>query len=142
MKKNLLFIVLLFFSINIFSQKNISAPPVSKQDYLQKSKRQKNTAWILLGSGVGLAIATKVFPQGKLERSGYFADRYSNDGLRTGFALAGFSFLIVSPFIFEEAKKNKRKAMAMGLKMNTAPQIQNNSIAHRQHPSLNLKISL
>ena len=56
MKKIILFATFLILSASSFSQQTNSHPSLTKQDYLQKSKNQKTTAWVLLGGGAALIL--------------------------------------------------------------------------------------
>ena len=49
MKKVVLFVVFLSIAFSTFSQQTNPSPSLTKQDYLNKSKKQKTVAWILTG---------------------------------------------------------------------------------------------
>ena len=52
MKKIIICFSMLLLSVASYSQQTTTAiPTLSKTEYLQKSKKQKTTAWILLGVG-------------------------------------------------------------------------------------------
>jgi hypothetical protein len=51
MKKIMLCTMLLFLTASLFSQQT-NPQSLSRQDYLEKSKKQKTAAWILLGGGL------------------------------------------------------------------------------------------
>lgn len=55
MKRIMLPLFSLLILAKTFSQPATS-PVISKDHYLQKSKKQKTAAWILLGAGIGMAI--------------------------------------------------------------------------------------
>jgi hypothetical protein len=50
MKKFLISILLILFGISVIGQ------PLTKEDFLRKSKNQKTWAWILTGGGIATAI--------------------------------------------------------------------------------------
>jgi hypothetical protein len=134
MKKIILFFMLLIVSAISFSQPNTVNPTV-KADYLQKSKNQKTSAWVLLGGGAGLIIAGTLIGNGK---------EASFDDAGTGVVLGGIGALSMlgSIPLFIASGKNKRKAMSMSFKNELMPQLQNGSFVNRSVPSLSLKISL
>ena len=131
MKKIILFTMLLIMSASSFSQQTA----LTKQDYLQKSKNQKTTAWVMLGGGAGLILVGTLIGNSK-EAS------FSDAG--TGVVLGGIGALSMlgSIPLFIASGKNKRKSMSMSFKNEMAPQLQKNSFVTRLVPSLSLKISL
>ena len=46
--------VFISFTAPSFAQQTDTVKPMARQDYLDKSKRQKTTAWVLLGGGAAL----------------------------------------------------------------------------------------
>ena len=135
MKKIILFTMLMILSASSFSQQTNSHPTLSKQDYLQKSKNQKTTAWVLLGGGAALILVGDLVGNSK-ESS--FSDA------ATGVVIAGAGVLSMlgSIPLFIAAGKNKRKAMSLSFKNEMIPELQNSSFVNRSVPSLSLKISL
>ncbi len=132
--KKVLFI--LFFSalaFTAFSQPGNPSTPLTKQDYLQKSKKQKTTAWILLGGGTiaWLAGASKYMNQ--------------NDDIDGGgeaaMVIGGIAGLSSIPF-FIMASKNKKKAISLSFKNQMIPQLQKNSVTNKPVLSFNLKVSI
>ena len=105
---------------------------LTKQDYLQKTKRQKTTAKILLGGGIlsfGVGFATI---GGKQTHS-------IDNGI---IIIAGTGAMFTSIPFFISASKNKKKAMSMSLKSQLVPQFQGTGFTYTPLPSLNLKIAL
>lgn len=115
-------------SATSFSQQTSPSPGLTKQDYLQKSKNQKTTAFILLGVG---AAAIAIAAPGNV----------SLDVLPV-FVIVGGVATIVSIPLFIASARNKRKDMSLSFKNETAPQIQKRSFVYQNVPSLTLKISL
>ena len=134
MKKIIVFTLLLMVSVVSFSQPNTETPKV-KADYLQKSKNQKTTAWVLLGGGAGFILVGTLIGNSK-EAS------FSDAG--TGVVLGGIGALSMlgSIPLFIASGKNKRKAMSMSFKNEMVPQLQKSSFVNQLVPSLSLKISL
>ena len=62
MKKIIILPLLLVFTNLFFSQQIVQKQSLTKADYLQKSKKQKTVAWILLGGGIGLIAVTAAIP--------------------------------------------------------------------------------
>ncbi|MFI5131177.1 MAG: hypothetical protein ACHQFX_14340, partial [Chitinophagales bacterium] len=54
MKKTTVFALLLILSATSFSQQTDPSTPMTRADYLQKSKNKKTAAWVLLGGGTVL----------------------------------------------------------------------------------------
>lgn len=137
MKKIIIFTMLLVLSATSFSQQTNPSQPLTRADYLHKSKSQKTTAWILLGGGSALAI-TGILIGAKKETS-------FNDA-STGAIVGGVGALsmIGSIPLFIASGRNKRKAMAANafFKMETAPVFKGNSMVHTSYPALSVKIKL
>lgn len=131
MKKLLITALLVVLSSSIFSQQTLT-----KQDYLHKSKKQKTTAWVLLGGGVtvGLIGLTKINLAG--------SDGDINNGPGTALFVTGTVAALSSIPFFSASKRNKRKAMNMSFKNQMVPKLQNSGFVYRSVPSLNLKFSL
>ena|SRR5437762_5093328 len=133
MKKVICIAMMIIITISIFSQ-----PIQSVQtDYLQKSKNQKTTAWVLLGGGTVL-IGTG-FLIGDRKSSSF------NDA-GTGVIIGGVGFLATlgSIPLFIASAKNKRKAnnASTFFKIETTPAIQHASFVSRYYPSIAVRINL
>ena len=91
--------LLIFITSAVFSQQTTSEKPLTKQDYLQKSKSQRTAAWILLGAGTTMiAIAAP--------------GNVSFDILPV-LAIGGGAAVLGSIPLFIAAGRNKRKAMTI-----------------------------
>lgn len=140
MKKSFIMLFVLAIHFTGFSQQTNPAPVLTKQDYLKKSKNQKTTAWILLGSGTalviggGLANAHEIYDPNSFERS------YSDKG--TPFVITGLAAMAGSIPFFIASSKNKKNAMSMSFRNEPAIQIFKNSFVYRSVPSLSLKLCL
>lgn len=134
MNKIILIAMLLVLSATSFSQP-ATETPTGKTDYLQKSKNQKTTAWVLLGGGAGFILVGTLIGNSK---------EASFDDVGTGVVLGGIGALSMlgSIPLFIASGRNKRKAMSMSFKNEMIPQLQNGSFVNRSVPSLSLKISL
>ena len=96
MKKTIIGAMLLVLATVSFSQQTNPTQPLTREDYLKKSKSQKITAFVLLGAGVTtLAIISK--------------GNTSFDVLGT-LAVAGTLSTLGSIPVFIASGRNKRKA--------------------------------
>lgn len=86
-----------------FCQQADLSQPLTQKDYLQKSKKQKTAAWILLGGGFAVGVGSII-----LDVSSDW-DK-SEDPYLVGMAIGGTSMLASIP-LFIASGKNKRKAM-------------------------------
>ncbi len=139
MKKLIAFLLILAVSTTSFSQ--TTTPSLEKNDYLKKSKSQKTIAWILAGSGVGMAaIAIASYNYGDVANV-IEGDNSSINTKGAFFVIGGVAAISSIPF-FIASGRNKRKGMSLSFKNETAPQIQKNSFVYRAIPSLTLKMGL
>ena len=132
MRKIFLFSLLLILSATAFGQQINPSSALTKQDYLQKNKRQKTAAKTLLGGGFlsfGLGFAT-------------IGGKQSNSVDNGIMMVAGAAAVVASVPFFISASKNKKKAMNMSLKSQMVPQVQGTGFINRAVPSLHLKISI
>jgi hypothetical protein len=142
MKKVITLLLLIALSATSFSQQTEPNPTLSKQDFLLKSKKQKTTAWILLGGGTGLAMTGLVMGLSDLGEA--FGRAYTGQNGSVNSEAAGTVFLVGlggmvgSIPLFVASGRNKRIAMSLSFKNETTPQIQKNSLVQENIPSLKL----
>jgi hypothetical protein len=123
-------IIFIFVTLHSFSSISQQTPSdgqqVSKQSYLSKSKQQRKVATILLGTGAGLMIIAAVYPKGELVSSSGFCGPgsgilcnkdYKNDKLKSALFIAGGVSAVASVPFFIAAKKNRRRAASVGMKI-------------------------
>ena len=109
MKIILIIFAFMIVTENIFSQRLLDQNQI-KNFYLEKSKNQKTTGWILLGAGTALVIG-----------GGYVFDKTWDDASSTTTDIAGFAILtgviadLASIPYFIGAGRNKRKAASLSL---------------------------
>jgi O-antigen/teichoic acid export membrane protein len=138
MKKFIICTMLMAMAATSFCQETNSTQPLTKQDYLKKSKDQKTAALVLVGVGGGLIVVGIVNGV-----KGF--DDWSNDsyyGRAVTFSIIGAVGVLSSIPLFIASHRNKRKAMRFSFKNESAPQLLKNSFAYRFVPSLSLKILL
>jgi hypothetical protein len=145
MKKFIPFLILLNLALTSFGQMKRQVPILTSDEYMEKSKKQNTAAWIMLGGGTALFIIGRfIIPPG--ESVGNYASAFGamneNDGLKLAIAGPGLIAMIAGPLTLIESGRNKKRAMAVSIKINNAPQLQKNSLVQENIPSLNLKISL
>jgi hypothetical protein len=109
-------------------------PLNAREDYLRRSKRQKTTAWILLGTGIALMV------------SGFIAASAQDEGVDAGIALIFItgpgiiSSLVSIPFFIASAR-NKRKAMnvspAIGLQRSP---VLPSATGYRAYPAVGIAV--
>jgi len=130
MKKAFICTMMLVLSTISFGQQANPTQTFTKQDYLEKSKRQKTTAWVLVGGGVILEI------------SGAIAYQHGNAGI----LLMGAGFLSqaisVPFFIFAGINKKKSKMASLSFKLENIPDIRPTAISFRSNPEILLKLNL
>jgi hypothetical protein len=141
MKKIVLILVLLSFTFSGYSQR-ITKDMSEANYYLQKSKKQKTAAWILLSGGTVMCAAGYVFfiYEG-LKGDGIYGTKAK---LSLAMFYAGGAAVVGSIPLFIASARNKGISMSAtaGLKMeNNISQLQS-SFVKTSYPALSLKINL
>ena len=133
MKKIILGIMLLILATSTFSQQTNPSTTLTKQDYLKKSKHQKNTAFCLAGGGivVWLAGVSKYMNQN---------DDIDGGG-ETAMAIGSIAALASIP-MFIIASKSKRKAASVSINNEKIQTLQKGSFAYKFVPAVRLTIRL
>ncbi len=117
---------LLFFNY-VFSQSK------SKEYFLQKSKTQKTTAWILLSTGTAAIIT------GAIIDNSYKGEEQSFTG---GFVeVGGIICTLTSIPFFISSSKNKKRTMTVSMNSRKILLLQSNSFVSRVQPSVSLHMS-
>jgi len=111
----ILSIIMLLISFQGFSQE------MSRQDYLDKSRRQKTAAFTLLGGGIvlGTVGATILFTEGVGSVAnciGLVSCEEPNTGFATGMMVVGGLATIGSIPLFISASNNKKRAFELSFK--------------------------
>lgn len=124
-------------SKNVFERKENLAPLRTQDYYEKRSKNQKKTAWILLGSGVALFAGGIVV-----------ASQQNDDGPAAAVPLVfmsgtGIVTSLVSIPFFISAGSNKRKAMniSSGLEMQKNPVKMQSASLYNSNPALAVKLN-
>jgi len=132
MKKTSCTIMLLAISLKLLSQQ-IPTPNV---DYLEKSKKQKTTGWLLLGGGFLITGIAAVANSGVCIGPGCTKKKFPIVPV----AIGGAAMVSSVPF-FIASSKSKKKAITISLKREIAPLPEKHGFVSTSIPSLNLKLS-
>jgi hypothetical protein len=137
MKKTLIFLILLLFMVKGYNQ-TIPSTEFSKEDYLQKSKRQKTTGWIFLSAGV---VITTVGIIGF--DNTYNDDWYGNSSSDTyGYlVLAGPLISLGSIPFFISSGSSARKAATLSISNQPILVPNQGSLAQSSQPALSVTIT-
>jgi hypothetical protein len=146
MKKTLAIFLLIAFAIPATGQVLDSAQAVSRNDLLLKSKKQRNTGFLMLG--VGAAAVTggyflfKADWNGEVEYDGSEEDEGIKDG--AGMVLIGALLMVGSIAEFSASGRNKKKAMAMtaGIKVDKVVPDGVFKTHSTYYPALSVKFSI
>lgn len=136
MKKIICLPLFLLFSISIFSQQSQS-PALSKEYYLQKSKNQKTTGWVLLAGGTAIAIGG-----GILFGNSDFLSGDSNADAGGYLMLGGIAADLISIPFFISSAKNARKAASLSFNNQKILLRGESNCMVRLHSAICLKIEL
>lgn len=128
MRKMISLAVLLAVAVISFSQQTEPSSVLTKQDYLQKSKSQRTSAFILLGTGAALlAVAAP--------------GNVSFDILPI-LVIGGGAAIVGSIPLFIASGKNKKRAMNMSFRFQEIQLPHSRGFAGKKIPSLSLNLSL
>ena len=127
--------IMLLMMANSFCQQANPSQPLTKNDYLQKSKNQKTAAWVLLGGGLALAVGGAV-----LDVSSDWS------GSETPYLVAitaGCASMLGSIPLFISSAKNKRKAMNASsyFEIRQDPVLTHTGLTFHAVPTLSLKLN-
>ena len=119
--------VLLLFNF-VFGQSN------TKDYFLEKSKKQKTTAWILLGTGAAAIITEAIVDN---------SHRGTGQSLTGGILTVGgvLCTLTSIPF-FISSSRNKRRAITFTINNEKTIRLQDKLFTSKNHPSISVHISL
>ena len=143
MKKTTIFLLLVILSISSICQQTERSTTLTKEDYLQKSKNKKTAAWLFFSGGAAMVITGFAISEGEPEFNILCLCYVGHNSGAKGLLIAGGVLSMgASVFFFKSSTKNKRKAMEVAFKNESAPELMESGFAYRTIPSLNLKIRL
>ena len=130
MKKIIVFALLLILSTTSFSQQTQPTAPLTRADYLKKSKTQKIVGFVFLGVGAITFISV----------SGGNTDF----GTLGAVVVLGTIVTLASIPLFIASGRNKRKARnaSLGFKFEKNQMIQQSAISFSSLPALSFKLNL
>ena len=127
--------MLLLMATGSFCQQTDSSHSLTQQDYLQKSKKQKTAAWVLLGGGAAVAVGAAILD-------------VSSDWNKseTPYLVAisiGCASMLGSIPLFIASKRNKRKAMnaSTWFEIRHNPALTNTGLTLHSTPTLSLRFN-
>ena len=137
MKKQFLIILLLVLAINVFSQSTITLAPEIKAGFLEKSKKQKTTAWVMLGGAVVFNFWANQYIKSK-------STTFDDLGTVLVIAGAGGLCIIGSISLFFASARNLHRAYSatMSVDLKKSSLVSNSSIRSVSYPALTVKLSL
>lgn len=116
MKQVLVLILFFAFTLPVFAQQITKVPPsLTKTYYLEKSKKQIKTAWIMIGGGAACFLTGVIIPKGESKGFtgsyyGFPVEEYKNDGIKAAFGVGGVLSMLGSIPFFIASGKNKKRA--------------------------------
>lgn len=140
MKKLLLILLYLIFYFDISAQQTDTLYNIEVSMLLDKAKKQKNTAWTLLGIGIGASAIGGIIFTASLEDSWD-----SGDGSRLAqsviLSTAGGLCMWGSLPLFIASARNKRKAAAViSFKMENSSYIHQYTMTEKEFPAIVLRV--
>lgn len=120
--------MLILSAVTSFCQQTNPSQPLTREDYLKKSKEQKTGAWVLLGIGAAsLAIA---------------APGNVSFGTLGTLTVIGLASAVGCITLFIASGRNKQKALNASayFKFEKLPSISHAGIAVQSYPAISLKI--
>ncbi len=133
MKKYFAATLLLLFVFSVFSQDSLK----NKDHFLQKSKKQKTAAWILLGGGATLTIVAGVILLGQ-----YYVGSDENT-VASVMAYTGLAAMVGSIPLFIASGRNRRKAGAsVSIKMEKVTIIRPSLAFTSRYPVVAIRVCL
>lgn len=138
MRKMLFLAVLLITAAASYGQQTAPTPPLTKDDYLRKSKGQTAGALLLTAAGAGLFYGAFAYDVNHM-----FDGSAQNT---TGYYVAALGCVGGSILLFSRAARNKRQArtatITPTLKMDNAPLPAATGLSVCSYPSLALSVPL
>ena len=144
MRKILCLILCSTLVLKLFSQ----STPLIKTDYLQKSKKQKTTGFILLGGGAALAIIGTAIGVSSVddELVSNIIDGESDETYTAGgiMLITGLAAMVGSVPFFIASSRNNKKAHAASafIKLQTMPVVYRQGISKLSYPAACIRINL
>lgn len=146
---NHLIICTLFLPFALFATgQQLKAQPTTQENFLNKSKKQRTAGRTLLGVGAVFILAGIIIPEGEQTEAGLpgggivFPDKHKNDGIKAAFGVAGVVSAAASVPFFIASKKNRKRAVSVGIKRDRIVYPSNESLVSISLPVLTFKLNL
>lgn len=135
MRKFFIGTILLLIATSSFCQQTDFSRSLTPEDYLQKSKKQKTAAWVLLGGGFAVTVGGAI-----LDVS---SDWSKPETPYLVVIAAGGASMLGSIPLFIASGRNKRKAINASayLEIRQNPVPANNGLTLQSAPTLSLKLN-
>jgi hypothetical protein len=134
----LIIALLTVLTIKVYAQRINEGKKLSKQDYFERSRQQRNTAWFLLGGGA-LAVAGGAII---FDRNFDIWDENTDNAEVGGVVLmaAGGLSMASSIFLFSRAMDNKERSREMSafIKIEQATQINGQNLYLQKFPAVGI----
>lgn len=145
--KPLTFLLFLTISIQLTAQQTkIVKTPLTKADYMEKSKNQKKGAMILLiGGGLMFTVGATISYSNSLQNLFNFTEKNQKSTKASDMiAIIGGGCMLGSIPLFVASSKNKKLAYAVStsLKMETRSIIGQTTLHNKNYPALAIRLSL
>lgn len=140
MKKILILLFLLVMAFQSFSQNTKN--PISKEDYLAKSQKQKKKAYILLGVGGGAAAVGGILVASNFCIFGCTDSQEAGLGTGTGLLIAGGISMAASIPVFISSSSNAKRAAELSFNSQPVYLPKHANAGPKSFPSLELSIPL
>ena len=141
MKRIVLSVTFALIMFQSFSQ-DTTRPALSKSDYLRKSRSSKTTGWILLGTGLGMAIgsaATFNLSFGPVLGSQSSPSKEDNTA-STLLGIGATAAIVGSIIAFSAAKKYKKLPATVSLNTERIPALQQYALGSRMQQTVHVRI--
>ncbi len=131
MKKLLVLLFFIVFAAYSFAQK----ASLSKDEYSEKSKKQKGTAWALVCVGVPLILLGNLVGNSK-------KSSFSDAAVGVVIGGSGVILVLLSIPTFIASGNNKQRALSMALKNEIVPMPENSHFKKTNCPSVSFRLRL
>lgn len=135
--------LILLLTVFVLQSTSQTTTPLTKEDYLRKSKKQKTAALVMLiGGAVATTIGVGVALGGGLDCAWGDPNCGKNQTLADILIYSGSAAILGSIPLFIAAGRNKKKAMSLSVCGQPTPWITKNNPVYKTVPSITLKIAL
>jgi hypothetical protein len=151
MKNVMVAVLILFFSLPLFSQRYTPGTYSRYDDYMHRSRRKETAGIILLSTGAAVTAGGTILIIDGVNRNNR-SDGYNGNGdLNTGEAeivlgalvtVMGVASMSTSIPFFVGAHRSRMKAMTIALKTENTPALYNAPFSGQRYPALSFHIPL